>query len=135
MWKVLLGFVCHRCVLLVLALIAVNLSLNANSENPGSFPSVKPLSLLMAELGNRVRLVPEIETAERVAGVSASEVFSHVRHPFYWCARWWTELTGVGPVLSVVLLSNLFFLIFLFETFLLLASMVLLETATWGVLL
>ncbi|MBI1859339.1 MAG: hypothetical protein HYR96_00265 [Deltaproteobacteria bacterium] len=135
MWKVLLGFIVHRLVLIIIALGAINYSLNQKTPSQGRLPRIEATSVLVAELASRLRLVTEVETAQTLSALPLKQVFSANRHPFYWCVRIWGELTHMSPIASVVLLSNILFLLFLFETFILLSRMVLLETATWGTLL
>ena len=135
MWKILLGFSLHRLVLLVVALGSVNYSINQKYPSNSKFPRIGNTSVLLAKFGERLKGNSEFSTLERHSQVAVGRVFIESGRPFYWIARCWLEISPMGIVSTMLFVSNVFFLLFLFETHILLTRFVMLDTALWGVLI
>lgn len=129
----------HRMVLTAVALLAVNYALNLRLDVKGLGGirswKIESSAVLVGELNQRLHRVAEIDLVERLAGVPLNQVFAENRYPFFWVVRGWMELFPMGAIASTLVISNAFFLLFLFEIYILLSRMVLLDTALWGVLL
>jgi len=114
MWKVSLALVGHRLLLLVVALLGVNVHL-ASLAPAQAGPKLLPTSTLWTGFLQRVNEAQEFREMERLAAVSPKEVFKATHNPFLWSVRWAMSLTGMRAQTALLLLSNLFLVLFLAE--------------------
>lgn len=120
-------FVIHRISLLVIALVMLNFSGPANS--PGLMPEIRPVSALWDVFVAKASNVPEVTALKSVLSVSPWVMLRTTTDPFIWLAKLFANITGLSPFLSLVILSNLFFLFFLSELMALLSRMVTTDVA------
>jgi hypothetical protein len=133
MWKILLAFLVSRAVLFLIALVAINYHMHGKGTE--GMPRIENFSTLVKRFAEIIQSTPEASGIERIRHESLSRVVRTATDPFVWCARVWMQFTGMGGVATLLWLSNLCFLFFLFETFVLLSRMVLLDTASYATLL
>jgi len=128
MWRVLLAFGFHRLLLFIIALLTLN-SNSPNSHSSGILPNFESFSTLREQFLKRVSEGPEIETLATLSNTSMGGVLAMTHNPFLWLGHWLSHLTGLSPVVSLILLSNLFFLLFLRELNELLTRMITADVA------
>jgi hypothetical protein len=114
MWKAGLVFVVHRLLLLFVALFCINLRL-APGEIPWFPEKILSFSQLQSDLFKKTSEGDEVKRVQELSSVAPFAIFSYTSNPFYWLAHLIHKLTRLPAILTVVLLSNLFFLLFLNE--------------------
>lgn len=118
MWKVFLGFVFHRIVLYGISLAVMSYAIS-HQEKTSDLPPFTPNSSLNAKLMARVAELPE---AQAIASWQTRpqlfpQLITEGRHPFIWLGVLLSRFLGVSPSLAIVILSNLFFLLLLWELY------------------
>lgn len=121
-------FAIQRLCLLVIAFAVINY--NFATEPGGSFWKLKPVSVLWSALETKISDVPELSELKSVLGTSMLQVFRVSHNPFIWIGKIVANMTGLSPMLVLILLSNVFFLLFLAELIALLSRMVTTDIAT-----
>lgn len=118
MWRVSLAFFSHRAALYLVALLAINVSL-APKQLPAnrSLPILQPLGLLDRHLSARISEVPEVRILNELRHQPLMETVQRQSNPYFWAGRVWMGMTGSSGLSTVFILSNLFFLLFLFELY------------------
>lgn len=114
MWKVSLALIGHRLLLLVVALLAINVHL-ASLAPANAGPRLLPTATLWTGFVQRVHEGQEFQEMEKLSAVSPKEIFRATRNPFLWATRWLMSLTGMRSQTALLLLSNLFLILFLSE--------------------
>lgn len=120
MWKVFLAFATHRALLLMVAL----LTLSSTSSKMAFGGSLYDRFLRRAAEG------PEVATVVHLSKQSLGQVVTESRNPFHWVVVAMAAMTGMSPLVSLILFSNLFLLLFLFELFQLFNRMVTTDIST-----
>ncbi len=114
MWRVILAFGFHRVLLFIVALLTLNSAL-PSSHSSGILPNFAPYSSLQELFLKRVSDGSEISAMTSLAGVSFGGVFAVTHNPFLWLGHWMNRITGISPVVCLILFSNIFFILFLRE--------------------
>ena len=122
MWRVCVAFLGHRIVLLLAAFIVINS--NIPSTGSGSLPQIHSTRQVWSIFVARAGEGPEFAELNRLMSHPMGQVFSATRNPFLWLPRWVAGMTGMSPSLALLLISNLFVLLFLTELVTLLSRMV-----------
>ncbi len=129
-------FLFHRLALLVVALMAINFSTQNQVVGEDALPNIRPAESVWGELTERLRATPEIAQVQSILPMSSWGVVQKVKSPYFWFNQWLCRVTGLSPLASLILLSNIFFLLFLLETHQILTRMVTEHMAgTVGILL
>lgn len=128
MWRVLLAFVTHRLILYVAALWSINAQIS-KAPQTGFLPKSEPFSVLNQEFVKRVSTIPEVTTLNGLSSAKFLEVFKHTTSPFLWICHWLRNVFGLSPTLAAILLSTIFFLLFLSELYQLIGRMSTLDVA------
>lgn len=110
MWKVLLAFLSHRLVLFLVALLVIN-----SSFNSGSGPLIHPFSQLLGQFHTRVAEGSEAVALRELMQAPMGRVFAATYNPLLWIARWTCGLLRLSPVTALLLLSNFFCILFLWQ--------------------
>lgn len=124
MWKVFLAFACHRLFLLFLIFASINATLAPNSEK-----RIQSTSVLKEHFIQKIALTPEAGAIDNFAQVSLTQVFSQTKNPFYWIGTLIKKITPFKSAWIILILSNLFCLLFLWELYALTSRMTLPEVA------
>ncbi len=103
MWKVFLAFLTHRAFLILVAMLAATVS-----GKLGKTP-------IFEKLVEKAAAGPEVAAVTRLASLSFKEAIYQTRNPYYWVANTVTSLSGWRPALVLIILSNVFLLLFLNE--------------------
>lgn len=114
MWRVFLSFATHRIVLFAVALLAINAGLNS-TQKTGKL--LQPFSALTAQFNSRISAVPDIRAIENLRPKPFVAAFKENKNPFHWLGYVLSRFLGFSPLVAGYLLSNLFFLLFLFEVY------------------
>ncbi len=120
MWKVFLAFVVHRGLLLLVALLTLQMTGAGKGGNVSN------------RFFDRVAQGPEAHIVEELGHDSVGQVISKSRNPFHWVCAAMKSVTGMRPVICLLILSNLFLLLFLFELYALFNRMVTSDISTLG---
>lgn len=124
MWKVFLAYVCHRALLFFMALATINATLA-----PSSTKRIQPTPVLLSQFVDKVGQTTEARVVEALSQKPISSLFSETRNPFYWIAVLVKNVTGLSSAIVILILSNLFCLLFLWELYALTSRMSLPEVA------
>jgi len=114
MWRVALNLVVHRCFLLLVAFVVINLNLSSETPQNGLF-RIQPLSLIWGQFVHRVSETPEMESLKPLLEKPLLKVFGETHNPSLWVCRWVIGLTHFSPLATLLLVSNLFLFLFLWE--------------------
>src|SRR4051812_26642147 len=116
MWRVILSFVTTRIILFAVALLALNSSLP--SENP-KMPLVKIHSFASLVRAFEAKVAQGVEHGRLMEAmrVPLKNVYQVSKDPYIWAARWLAGLTDLSEVKVLLLLSNIFLLLFLNELY------------------
>lgn len=119
MWKVLLSLISQRLILLAVAFIAINQTI-PSMRQPSSpsitiVPQVHPTPVLWQRLLSRVAETLEGVRLTELMRAPATQVFWATPNPFLWICRWVAGTTRLSPVQALLLMSNVFLLLFLWE--------------------
>jgi hypothetical protein len=134
MWKVFLAYGVHRMLLLVLALIAINSRISP--DRPGyTFKKIQPVSILFDHFLQKIKENPEFAILDSAIAEPVSKVFERTSNPFVWLARVAYAFLPVQPVTCLLILSNIFCLLFLWEVYALVNRMALPEVASGAAVL
>jgi hypothetical protein len=120
MWKVFLAFVVHRGLLLLVALVTLQMT---GSGKGGD---------VWRRFFDRVSQGQEGRIVEELGHDSVGQVVSKTRNPFHWLCAAMKSATGLRPVVCLLILSNLFLLLFLSELYALFNRMVTSDISTLG---
>jgi hypothetical protein len=82
-----------------------------------SLPILQPLGLLERHLSARISEVPEVRILNELRHQPLMETVQRQSNPYFWAGRVWMGMTGSTGLSTVLILSNLFFLLFLFELY------------------
>lgn len=139
MWKVGLVFVFHRLLLMTVAYFTLNQTL-VPPEQRGIFAPLQPLSLVWRQFERKISEGAEPAALAHLSEPKPSELTQDdlwwkSPHPFLWAQRLFSQKTGIGRPISGIVLSNIFFLLFLSEFYALLTRIVLPEVATFTTIL
>ncbi len=123
MWKVFLAFAGNRVFLFVVALLTINMA----------SPGVGVRTVIL----NKVASLPEsVELTRMVQGPPrAGRIFQTDAEPFLWINYLVVKATHLSPGVSLVILSNLFFCLFLWELYSLMCLMAMPDFAVAGTVL
>lgn len=129
MWKASLLFVVHRLALFLVALLFINLRLAPGSSawsvgNQLPFLELKQHFLSVVSTGDEVQKIKELKL------VSTRDLLTKVKNPFYTIGALMDSFFVLPTEVVVLILSNLFFLLFLHEMNGLLNKMVTTDLAT-----
>lgn len=125
MWKVLLCFAGHRVLLLATALVAVQFG-----AGPGA-PKREPSKLVMEKVASQ----PEAQRLEAALPFGFVDAARQLKDPYLLLHYGFAKLTNLPVGVSLLLFSNLVFLLFLWELHALIGRRVMPEIADAGVLL
>jgi len=109
---------------MLVALIAVNFAPQTQVIGEDTLPNVRPIPQVWSEFVARIKAMPEIPEVEKLLPLSSWGVVQKEKHPFLWFNHWFCRLTRLPPFVSLIFLSNVFFLMFLLETHQVLIRMV-----------
>jgi hypothetical protein len=121
MWKVFLAFVSHRALLVAVALAAAHFS-----SKPAVNTSVYRL------LAEKVAEGPEVPVVESLSQKPFFQAMKETRNPFHWVAVSTTALFGIPAPIALLILSNIFLLLFLGQLVALFNRMVTSDIAVLG---
>ncbi len=124
MWKVFLAFACHRLILLFVAFAAINASMA-----PVSSKRIQSTSALMEQFKNKIAMTREAQVLDTLAPLPYAKIISETKNPFYWIGSFLKKVTPLTSASLVLILSNLFCLLFLWELYALTSRMALPEVA------
>ena len=133
MWKAFIALIGHRFLLFLTAFLVINAKLPSTTS--GVLPQLHPTKEILSKGLQRIFEGPEFARLDKAMAFPPSAIFKSDSDPFLWMARWLVAITGLSPHLILILLSNLFFLIFLSELFATLSRMVPTEVAEGALLL
>lgn len=128
MWRVSLSLLTHRFFLLVVALAAINLQILSKNTNVSAF-SIQPVSSLLQGFVEKVSSSREATEIKGMMDSPISSVFSKTKDPFLWLGRLLCGLFATSPAITVLILSNIFLLLFLSELYSLVNLMALPDVA------
>lgn len=133
MWRIFLAFVVHRVFLLAVGFAVLNW---ASPKVPAAMtaPAISTNQIWTA-FQTRVAEGPESAAIQSLAQVPLMRTLHATTHPYLVIVRWWTGLTHMPVSMALLLWSNVFFLLFLWEMYVLLARMVTSDTATSAAIL
>ena len=129
MWKILIAFLTHRFLLLLVCLFAINAKISPQNSGRAIRP-IQPRAILFQELNKKISEGSEVRALSMLNQHPVSQVFQLTQDPFLWLARGISFLWQDHALLTVIILSNLFFLLFLRELYLLSSRMALPEVAS-----
>lgn len=107
-----------------MALAAINFSGQAAYLGEDALPNIRPVEQVFSAFRERIDRIPEVAAVRKLIPLSNHEMFRADRSPFLWGATWLCKGLRFSPLAALVLLSNLFFVLLLLETFQLLNRMV-----------
>jgi hypothetical protein len=123
MWRVFVAFATHRFLLFAVALIAINQGMR-NRHPSQILPRFESFAVLKHEFLTRVSDVPEVQALRRLEPAPLRSLFRETKSPFLWIAHFVSKATHFSPILVLIILSNLFLLLFFSEIYALLNRMV-----------
>lgn len=129
MWRIFLSLISHRFLLVLVALIAIN----AKSTPQYAGRAIRPFqsrSVLFDKLLDRFSQGSEVRALQVLNQQPASKVFQLTQDPFLWISRLVAYLLNNQALYSVLIVSNLFLLFFLWELNSLASRMALPEAAS-----
>ena len=129
MWKIFLAFATHRFLLIAVALFTINAKISPQYAGRAIRP-FQPRAVLINELIKRISDGAEVKAVRALSQHSFSQVFQLTQDPFLWLARLISFLLPNQEIWVVILLSNLFLLLFLWELDILAGRMALPEVAS-----
>lgn len=129
MWKIFLAFVSHRFLLLAIALFTINAKISPQYSGRAIRP-FQPRAVLFQKFVERIEQGPEVRALAALNQAPASKVFELSQDPFLWICRFLSLALQNNAVLSAVIISNLFLLLFLWELNSLASRMALPEVAS-----
>jgi hypothetical protein len=124
MFRVPVTFVLHRLLLLVVALAAINFSGPGKVFGEDSLPNIRSIDRVWPTFRERVEKLPELARLRTLLPLTNLAMVRSERSPFLWAAKLISRVTRLSPLTTLLLLSNLFFLLLLLETHQLLTRMV-----------
>jgi len=128
MWRVSLSLITHRFFLLVVALSAINLQILSKDTNVSAF-SIQPVSKLMEGFVEKVSASKEATEIKGMLDSPVVTAFSKSKDPFLWLGRIFSGLFSISPAITVLILSNIFLILFLSELYSLVNLMALPDVA------
>lgn len=134
MWRILLAFLGHRLLLLAVALFAINAKISPQFSGRPIRP-IQPRAILFNELTKKISEGAEVKALMTLNQHPLTQVFELTQDPFLWLARLGSVFWLEHPVLVIIVLSNLFLLLFLRELYLLASRMALPEIASGAAIL
>lgn len=130
MWRIFLAFVVHRLFLFVVAMVVLNGAVSSSSRSSNLIPEVQSSSRLWNGFRARLADGPEAAAIADLARIPLTKVLKATSHPYLLILRWWTGLTGMNVSVSLLIWSNIFLLLFLWELYVLLTRIVTSDTAS-----
>lgn len=121
-------FLLHRLGLFVVSLVVLSMGFSGETTIP-------PFSELIDDFSLAVEQVSEVQLTKQVRQSSTMSMMRSEKNPFIWLAKWACHWTGFSEVFVVIILSNIFFLLFLAELMGLLTRMVTSDIATTAAIL
>lgn len=118
MWKIFLGFLLNRVVLLGVAFAVIHFAATSQ-EKSSTLPPFSEKPGVSNKIIERVNELPETQAVALWVGKSAPfpTLFTEGKSPYIWLGTLVSRTTGVSPAFVLILLSNIFFLLFLWEIF------------------
>ncbi|MFM8315815.1 MAG: hypothetical protein ACKOA8_16160, partial [Deltaproteobacteria bacterium] len=129
MWKIFLAFATHRFLLFAVALFTINARISPQHAGRAIRP-FQPRAILIHKFLDRVSQGSEVNSLTALSQHPVSQVFQLTQDPFLWVGRLLLFLLEDQAVWCVVILSNLFLLLFLWELNLLASRMALPEVVS-----
>jgi hypothetical protein len=129
MWKIFLALISHRFLLVAVALFTINVRISPRDTGRAIRP-LQPKNILISKFLERIEEGPEVRALTALNTQPAGQVFQLSQDPFLWLARIVSLLLGNKAIYSVLILSNIFLLLFLWELNNLASRMALPEVAS-----
>jgi hypothetical protein len=129
MWKIFLALVSHRFLLLAIALFTINAKISPQISGRVIRP-FQSKTVLFHKFVERVGQGSEVKALTALNQAPASKVFELTQDPFLWFGRFLSLVFPDNSVLIVIIFSNLFLLLFLWELNSLASRMALPEVAS-----
>jgi hypothetical protein len=120
MWRILLSLIVHRFLLLVIALSAICVQIPSQDKN---------ISSCWGPFLEKVAQSKEVQELKRISQEPFFEVIKKVNDPFLWLGRLFSNWLSLPPEIILLILSNLFLILFLRELNSLVNSMALPDVA------
>ncbi len=114
MWKIFLTFVFHRFLLFAIAIITINAKISP--QNSGRV--IRPFqsqSVLLHKFMERVEEGSEVRALSVLNQQPVGKMFELTQDPFLWISRFVSFTLQINSVYSVLIVSNLLLLLFLWE--------------------
>lgn len=132
MWKAFLAFVGHRILLFFMASLVIHSHLaELSAPIPGAWGS----SPVWHEVQRRIASLPEHESLQKILPLGPVAMLRASQDPYQWINYALVRFLRFPATLAMLLLSNVFFCLFLCEVYSLLSRMVTPEIATGGAVL
>ncbi len=116
MWKVCLAFVGQRSLLIIAAFLSINAHLAPDPHTKGMV-ALHPMSEIVVDFMKTLHELPEVVRVEQLTSQSLTKFSVLTASPYVWLAKLLVSITGISALGSLLLLSNLFFLLFLTEVY------------------
>lgn len=120
MWRVLLSLIVHRFLLLVIALSAIYVGLPLEEKN---------LNVSWSQFLEKVSQSKEAQAIQSLSEDSIGSVIKKENDPYLWIGKILVSLLPMQPASVILILSNLFLILFLWELNRLVNSMALPDVA------
>lgn len=120
MWRVNLSLITHRFLILVVALSALHFQESSQSDS---------LTLTWTHFIEKISASKEATELSSLSSDYLGAMFSKTKDPFLWLGNIITHIFHWSPETTILILSNLFLLLFLWELNLLVNSMALPDVA------
>lgn len=129
MWKIFLALLSHRFLLIVIALFSINAKISPQYAGRAIRP-FQPKTILLKKLVEKLNQGSEVRALQTLDQQPATKVFELTQDPFLWIARCVSLLVQNNALYSVLIVSNFFLLLFLWELNSLASRMALPEVAS-----
>ncbi len=129
MWKIFLAFILHRFLLVAVTLFTINAKISPQYAGRAIRP-FQPRAILFQKWIERFSEGAEVRALKALNQQPVSKVFELTQDPFLWVARIVSLLVQNNAFYSILIVSNLFLLLFLWELNLLASRMALPEVAS-----
>jgi hypothetical protein len=123
MWRVCVAFATHRFLLFGVALVAINQGMK--SRHPATIlPRFESFAVLRSEFVKKISDVSEVQALRMLEPATVRTLVRETSNPFLWIAHFVSRETHLPPIVVLIVLSNLFLLLFFSEIYALLSRMV-----------
>ena len=129
MWKIILAFISHRFLLCAVALFTINAKITPQFAGRALRP-FQPKAILVHKLMERFAQGSEVRMLQTLNHQPLGKVLQLTQDPFLWIARLVSLAVNDNALFAVLIVSNLFLLLFLWEVNALASRMSLPEVAT-----